>query len=501
MAPQAMSVSAVLARRAAMSGTGRAVIADDGICDFAGLEAGAARMAGAFADLGVEPGDRVGLLLPAGLGFAQAFFALARLGAIACPLNTRLGAGELADIVTLSGLQLLLHHDQFATIADAVLVACPDVQRQEFDAFNRLAHQAHVAPHHICQPTDPVLLVFTSGTTGRPKGVVITHDQMLWSSLTMVPTLDMRPGDVHLLPVPLFHVGGLSFLLHCVHLGMVLAIPPRWESEAVLTLIEREQVAHFFAVPLMLADLLDAPGFAAGRLQSVRWVMGGGAPVPVALIRRFADLGIPLLQTMGATETCGPGVVVDAANALRKAGSVGRGFFHTELRLRDETGNEPATGAPGEIQLRARHIASGYWNDPEATAQSFMPDGWFCTGDIGLMDDEGFVTLVDRARNKIITGGENVYPAEVERCLADLPGVADLAVIGLPDPRWGEVVVAVIVADGPPPALETIKAACNGRLAGYKHPRRLVLRAALPRNATGKLLRMQLRDDVERNGG
>ena len=252
---------------------------------------------------------------------------------------------------------------------------------------------------------------------------------------------------------------------------------------------------------MMLADLLDAPGFAPARLQSVRWVMGGGAPVSVALIHRYADLNIPLLQTMGATETCGPGIVVDAANFLRKAGSVGRGFFHTELRLRDDAGKTPETDTPGEIQLRARHIASGYWNDPAATARSFLPDGWFRTGDIGQMDKDGFVTLVDRARNKIISGGENVYPAEVERCLADLSGIKDIAVIGLPDSRWGEVVVAVIVTDGAPPTLDAIKSFCAGRIAGYKHPRRIVLRAALPRNATGKLLRAQLRDEVERSDG
>ncbi|SEP16763.1 Acyl-CoA synthetase (AMP-forming)/AMP-acid ligase II [Salinihabitans flavidus] len=500
MGPQTLSVSDILARRAATGGTDRAVIADDGTCDFDGLEMGAARMAAAFAAMGIGPGDRVGLLLPAGLAFAQAFFALARLGAIACPLNTRLSAAELADILALSGMRLLLHHREYSSTAEALKLTCPDLRRQELGALDLLADTAPPVPAHPCQPTDSVLLVFTSGTTGRAKGVLITHDQMLWASLTMVPTLDMRAGDTHLLPVPLFHVGGLSFLLHCVHLGMVLVIPPRWEAETVLTLIESERVAHFFAVPVMLADLLDAPGFALERLQSVRWVMGGGAPVPIALIRRYADLGIPLLQTMGATETCGPGVVVDAANALRKAGSVGRGFFHTELRLRDESGKATKTGVPGEVQLRGRHIASGYWNDPEATRQSFLPDGWFRTGDIGVMDEEGFVTLVDRARNKIITGGENVYPAEVERCLADLPGVQDVAVIGLGDTRWGEIVVAVIVPHGEPPTLERIKAACEGQLARYKHPRKLVLRATLPRNATGKLLRMQLRDDVDQNG-
>jgi acyl-CoA synthetase (AMP-forming)/AMP-acid ligase II len=304
----------------------------------------------------------------------------------------------------------------------------------------------------------------------------------------------MRPGDVHLLPVPMFHVGVLSFTVHCVHLGLALAIPPRWDAGAVLDLIEREGVAHFFAVPTMLTDLLAHPAFEPGRLGSVRWIMGGGAPVPVALIERMAGLGIPLMQTCGATETCGPGLVVDAAHALMRAGSVGRGFFHTEVRLVDEKGDEAPPLATGEIHLRGRHIARGYWHNPEATAEAFSPDGWFRTGDIGVRDADGFVTLVDRRRNKIITGGENVYPAEVERVLLTHPALADVAVIGLPDPRWGEAVAAVAVPRPgmAPPGLEDLRAHCEGVLARYKHPRRLFLRDGLPRNATGKLLRGQL---------
>jgi fatty-acyl-CoA synthase len=257
---------------------------------------------------------------------------------------------------------LLVHDPAFAGLAGAMAV--PGLRILTSGAFAALP--AGPAPAAQVAPDDLVLLVYTSGTTGRPKGVAITHDQMLWASLTMVPTLDMRPGDVHLLPVPMFHVGGLSFTVHAVHLGLTLAIPPRWEAGAVLDLIAREGVAHFFAVPVMLADLLDAPGFAPEKLGSVRWAMGGGAPVPVGLIRRYAALGIPLLQTCGATETCGPGMVLDAANALEKAGSVGKGFFHTEIRLVDDEGPNP----PPSPMARSR---CGRATSPPATGRTPRP--------------------------------------------------------------------------------------------------------------------------------
>jgi acyl-CoA synthetase (AMP-forming)/AMP-acid ligase II len=493
MAAPVPNLGALLARRAALTPGWTALIDPAGRIDFGTLDAGADHAARCFHALGIRAGDRVGLLLPNGRTFAEAFFGLARLGAVACGLNTRLGTGEIREIASDAGLSLILHDPAFAALAEAAAKGLPTARRltvAEFAAIDAIDPPPLAAP----AADDLVLLVYTSGTIGRAKGVCISHDQMLWASLTMAPTLDMRPRDVHLLPVPMFHVGGLSFTVHCVHLGASLAIPPRWDAAAVLDLIEAERVAHFFAVPTMLSDLLAAPGFAPDRLASVRWIMGGGAPVPEALIARFDAMGIPLMQTCGATETCGPGLVVDADNARRKAGSVGRGFFHTEVRLVDDAGTPVAPMHPGEIQLRARHIASGYWQNPQATEAAFTPDGWFRTGDIGTTDADGFVTLVDRRNNKIITGGENVYPAEVERVLLTHPGVADVAVVGLPESRWGEIVAAVVVqAEGQPaPDLAALQAHCDGALARYKHPRRLLLGQALPRNATGKLLRRQV---------
>ncbi len=482
----------LLARRAKLSGDAEAIRAADGKVDFKGLDEGADRVVSALLARGIRKGDRVGLLMQNGLAFAEAVFGVVRLGAIACPLNTRLSTSEIAAICIDSDMRLLFYDHVFADLATSILSSLPELRCVEAGEL-RASGGPLPSESRPDEPTpeDFALLIYTSGTTSRPKGVVFTHDQVLWSSLTMVPTLDMRPGDVHLLPVPMFHVGGLSFVAHCVHLGITLSIPPRWDAAAVLDRIETESVAHFFGVPTMLSDLLSCADFAPHRLRSVRWIMGGGAPVPVALIRRYHEIGIPLLQTCGATETGGPGLVVDHANALVKAGSVGRGFFHTDVRLVDEAGKVPAANEPGEIQIKARHIASGYWNAPELTAEIFGFDGWFRTGDIGVEDEDGYVTLIDRKRNKIITGGENVYPAEIEAVLSGLPGVADVAVVGLPDDRWGEIVAAVLVRESgwPTPTLEELRHACEGLLARYKHPRRLIMRKGLPRNATGKLLR------------
>lgn len=499
-AASTQTLGQLLARRAAHSGDAPAIRSWDGEVDYRALDRRADDIAASLREAGIRHGDRVGLLLQNGLGFTEAFFGIVRASAVACPLNARLSVAELGAICRDSGKRLLIYDSEFAALATELKASVAGLECLPIDDLRHPAGPMKVEAEASCD--DVALLIYTSGTTGRPKGVVFTHDQLVWASLTMVPTLDMRPGDVHLLPVPMFHVGGLSFVVHCVHLGITLTILPRWDASAVLACIEQEKVAHFFAVPTMLSDLVSAEGFAPDRLKSVRWIMGGGAPVPTGLIQRYHEMGIPLLQTCGATETGGPGLVVDRANALKKAGSVGRGFFHTDIRLVDETGAVSRQNQPGEIQIRARHVASGYWNAPDMTAEAFSSDGWYRTGDIGVADDDGYISIVDRKRNKIISGGENIYPAEVEAVLSILPGVADVAVVGLPDARWGEIVTAVVVkkAGHPAPTLEDLRGVCEGAIARYKHPRRLLMHDALPRNATGKLLRERLFETLSEKG-
>lgn len=496
------TVGNLLARRAQLSADAPAVIAGTTRMSFVELDRAANRHAHALMALGVKKGDRIGVLAPNGAEFCILFYAAARIGAVCCGLNYRLAPAELAVIVNDSQFELMFVDPGFAALADDATAGIAGVRMIAMGGAHLQDIMAGL-PDSLpsvqpVAPDDPLLLVYTSGTTGRPKGAVITHDQIFWASLTIGQTVDYRQGDAHLLPVPMFHVGGLSFTVHFVHAGATLVIPERWDAHHVLDLIEAEKVRHFFSVPTMLTDLLKAARAAPERLRSVRWILSGGAPVPPSLVREYGALGIPVMQSYGATETCGPGICVDAAHATAKAGAIGLPFFHTECQLIDDDGNEPAQGSFGEILLRGRHVFAGYWKNPEATAEALTADGWFRTGDIGYADEDGYIFLVDRRKNMIITGGENVYPREVEQVLEQHPAVSEIAVVGIPDPRWGEAICAVVVARADAfVTLEELNLFAADRVARYKLPKQLRLCSELPKNVTGKLLRAEIRAIVE----
>ncbi|MDH3232921.1 MAG: long-chain fatty acid--CoA ligase [Alphaproteobacteria bacterium] len=491
-------VGRFLERRARLDGQKTAIICSGRRLTFAEFDALVAQMAGLLAAKGIERGDRLAVLMKNGMASCALYHAAARLGAVLCPINWRLAGPEIAFILEHSEARLLIFDAEFSPAIEAL----PDLpaleQRLSFGEDGEVppdppAHEPFTDPCPAA-PDDPLLLVYTSGTTGRPKGAVLTQAQMAWSSLTMATTLDYRRSDVGLIPVPLFHVGGLSFATLFVHVGATAVLMPAWEADIALALIDREGINHFFAVAAMLEGLAQAPDYDSADLGSLRWIMSGGAPVPVELIHRFAERGIPVIQTYGSTETAGPAVVVDIANAAAKAGAAGLPFFHTDIRIIDENGAPLPPDQPGEVQIRAPHVTSGYWRDDEATARAFDGD-WFRSGDIGRLDADGYLHILDRKKDMIVSGGENIYPAEVERVLASHPAVAEVAIIGAPDPRWGETVCAVVFpAPGGAPTLEALIEHCRHDLARYKHPRKLVIRdAAMPRNATGKILKHELR--------
>lgn len=499
--PQPVSQTAgrILESRALISGGLCAVAAEGDRVTFAELEQRANRLAHLLRDMGIGKSDRVGLLMPNGLPFIEFFYATAKIGAVCCGLNHRLSASELGAIIRESELSLLVVDQAFGALAAAVLSGHEPAMRVVDPADPAASHHRRLTefpatpPHTDVHPDDTLLLVYTSGTTGRPKAAMITHDQLFWSSLTMSFSLDCRIGDVHLLPVPMFHVGGLSFISHCVHLGATLVVPARWNPEQVARLIREERVNHFFAVPTMLLDLLALTEVSADWLQSVRWILTGAAPTPPTLIRRFGELGVPVMQSYGATETCGPGLFVDQANALEKAGSVGRPFFHTECRLVSDGGLSPGAGEHGELLLRGRHVFAGYRNDPDATKQAFTEDGWLRTGDVGYADQDGFIYLVDRRKNLIISGGENIYPREVEQVIEAHSDVLEVAVVGKLHDRLGEVAcAAVVLKPGADATVESLTAFCAENLARYKVPREVYFVDSLPRNATGKLVRERI---------
>ncbi len=501
------TVGALLERRALLDRDTPGLVAGSLRLSFGQLHAWAEAVADALAAAGIGKGDRIAVLSRNSAEGVALYYGAARGGVILCNLNVRLTADELAWILADAEPVLLIAHPDFAGLAGTLAARTGIGFVWQFDEApmppppeKSAAGRAAAATAVLCDrapvaAADPVLLVYTSGTTGRPKGAVMTHAGMYWVSATMAHTLDYRRRDASLIPVPMFHVGGLSFVTFFVHAGATAILPPAWEPAAVLKLIAAERINHFFAVPAMLRGLLGAPGFARADLSSLRWIMAGGAPVPPELIRDFGRRGIPVMQTYGTTETAGPATVVDAAHAEARAGSAGLPFFHTDVRIADAAGTALPADTVGEIQVRAPHLFAGYWRNPAATAEAFAGD-WYRTGDLGSLDSGGYLRIRGRSRDVIISGGENIYPAEVEAVLETHPSIAEAAVVGRPDAKWGEVPAAVIVS-GPgatAPDETALARYCAGKLARYKIPKRVELsETPLPRNAAGKLLRHRLR--------
>ncbi len=510
-APAAPTIGALLERRALRDRGAPALIADGLRLDFGALQAWAVAVEAALADAGIGPGDRVAVLSRNSAASIALYYGVARRGAILCNVNIRLGSEELRLIIEDSAPVLIVAQPDFAdvaadlarrfgiahrwTIGDGVFPGpleggVPGSTPESVGSASNVNAQTPV------RSDQPLLLVYTSGTTGRPRGALLSHAGLYWAAATMAGSLDYRPGDVSLIPVPLFHVGGMSSATLFPLLGACAVVPAAWDPGAILRIIEAEGVNHFFAVATMLLSLLDHPDFATADLTSLRFVMAGGAPVPIGLIEAFSKHDIPVLHTYGSTETAGPATVVDAAHHLTKGASAGLPFFHTDLRIVGENGIVLGGDEVGEIQVRAPHLIMGYWGDPKATADAFT-DGWFRTGDVGCLDSDGYLYVKDRKKDVIISGGENIFPAEVEAVLAQHPSIADVAVVARPDPTWGEVPCAVVVMREGASALsqKAIEAFCAGHLARYKAPKAVEISAEpLPRNATGKLLRHLLRN-------
>jgi fatty-acyl-CoA synthase len=450
--------------------------------------------AAALAGLGVSPGDRVALLGENSAAYLEWLFGAARLGAITVPVNHRLAPAEVAHVLADSGATVLVRSAAFTALAEEALAEQPV-------AF--VVDLAAEPGHELAGPQpvagdDPCVIMYTSGTTGVPKGAVLTHDNMLWNAINM---LGAGPGiggtDVTIAAAPLFHIGALGLsALPLLYAGGTVVVVPAFDPAAFVDLMAREGVTTQFLVPAMWAALTRLPSLPP--LPALRWAISGGAPCPVTVIEHFTGLGWTFTEGFGMTELSPAALFLDAADVLTHAGSVGRPFMHVDARLVDEAGADVGVGEVGELVLRGPTVFAGYWNRPEATAAAFdrgqhADRGWFHSGDLGVRDADGVVTLVDRKKDMIITGGENVYPVEVEQVLHRHPAITDVAVIGVGDERWGETVLAVVVADGPLEPDEVI-AFARERIAHFKAPRRVEVVDELPRNATGKLLKRVLRE-------
>lgn len=500
-----ITIGELLARRAALMGEHTALITSERVWSYGRLDAYVARLAQVLIDANVRPGDRIAVALRNGAEYVGLYYAAARVGAILVGINWRLATPEIAHILADCAPRLVVCSAEFVLVVETaskglairlLSVGCGATGHERLE--DHIERAQPFAGTSDVAPDAPLAICYTSGTTGRSKGAVLTHAQMFWAAETIGSTVDYRTGDVNLIATPLFHVGGLSFATLFSARGAAVVMPPAWVPEGVIEAIESQRVDHFFAVPAMLESLLAAVTERGEGLARLRWIMTGAAPLPLRLIEAFRSLGVPVLQSYGATETAGPATCVDLDHVGAKAGSIGRPFFYSDVRVVRSSGEPAVPEEIGELQVRGPHVFAGYWNDPEATHRAFA-NGWLVTGDVGYRDAEGFFYLVDRKKDLIISGGENVYPAEVELVLAEHPAIAEVAVVGVPDARWGEAVCAVVVQrTGHTVDLAAISAHCQGRIARYKIPTRLVIsERALPRNATGKVLKSAVRAAVK----
>ena len=475
---------------------------------FAEMNARCNRVSNAFLAAGIAPGERVALLLMNCAEFLETFFALAKIGAVTVPLNWRLVPDELEFILSDSGSTRLIFGREF--LDSAVELHSRGGKTDVEHWLQVVSDDEHVAPfaENFCDFRDaapdhePVIggadddmlyIMYTSGTTGLPKGVVHSHHTSIWGCLTIAATTYYREADRFLSPLPMFHVGALTPLSVGVYRGVTSIVMRNFDPVRAWELIASERVTIGLAVPAMLNFMLQVPNRDRFDHSRLRWCMSGAAPVPESLIQAYADIGIEVHQVYGLTESCGPACLIDAENALKKIGSTGKAFFHTYVKVVDAEGAECPPGTPGEVLVRGDHVMREYWNQPQATAETIV-DGWLRTGDIARMDSEGFVYIEDRIKDMIISGGENVYPAEIEKVLEAHPGILEAGVIGQPSETWGESPCAVVVKRDDALTRTDVMEFCQGRLARFKQPKEVVFVDDLPRNPSGKILKRILRE-------
>jgi fatty-acyl-CoA synthase len=461
------------------------------------LEGRVARAARWLARQGVAPGDRVALALPNVAPYLELHFACARLGAIDVPLNTRLAAPELAYILGNAGPALTVTDAALRPRLEAAGGAGTLASLEEYESA--VAEGAVPAIEAAAGGEAPHTILYTSGTTGQPKGALLPHRKTLYNTLNADLFFDLSARDRVLVALPLFHSFGLNILaVPVLYRGGTVVLARAFEPSAFLETVARERVTFFGAVPTMFRLLL-AVGLDRRRLATLRFAFTAGAPIPLETIHAFHAHGILMKQGFGQTETsiqC----CLDADDAIRKAGTVGRPVFHAEVRVVDEALAEVPDGAVGEIVVRGPITMLGYWRDPEATAEVFR-GGWLHTGDLATRDAEGFLTLVGRQRDVYISGGENVHPLHVEAAYHDHPAIAEIAVVGVADPEWGEVGRAyVVLRPGMHADAADLARFGRERLAGYEVPRSFVFVAALPRTETGKVRRHVLAE-IAGHGG
>ncbi|MDT0482678.1 MULTISPECIES: acyl-CoA synthetase [Streptomyces] len=484
------------ARRARKTPHRTALIHGDTTFTYAELHTRVTRLAHALRARGIRRGDRVAYLGPNHPSYLETLFAAGSLGAVFVPLNTRLAGPEIGYQLSDSGARALVYGPSHAGLV-AGLPGSTDVRTyvEVGPEYEQLLAEAAAEP--IDEPVtadDTCIIMYTSGTTGRPKGAMLTHGNLTWNAINVLVDTDLISDERALVSAPLFHTAGLNMLTLPVLLkGGTCVLVEAFEPNATFDLIEQHRITFMFGVPTMFEQVARHPRWADADLSSLRILTCGGSPVSTPLIAAYQERGLTFLQGYGMTEASPGTLFLDAEHAIGKAGSAGVPHFFSDVRVVRPDLAPVDVGETGEVVLRGPHVMPGYWGLPEETAASFA-DGWFRSGDAARVDEDGYVFIVDRIKDMIISGGENIYPAEIEDLLLGHPDIAECAVIGVPDDKWGEVPRAVVVPrEGASPDPDEVLASLAGRLAKYKIPKSVVIADGLPRTASGKLLKSRVR--------
>jgi fatty-acyl-CoA synthase len=486
-------------RRARMTPEKAALVQDGRITTYAQLHRDATRLAHGLRQRGIGRGDRVAFLGLNSVELVVAMFATAKLAAVFVPVNTRLAAPELAFVLEHSEAGTLLVEDVFAELAAARDVAAlgrePVVFRRAAGrGLGSLMGESLDEVDEAVGLDDLFMIQYTSGTSGSPKGVMLTHGNIVWNVYNLLIDIDLGSEEVALVTAPLFHTAALNQVLFPTVLkGGTALLEARFDPDRAIDLIESERVSLLFGVTSMYLALAATPRFGSADLSSLRLALSGGAPIPESLLNTWLDRGLMIVQGYGLTEASPGTTMLRTADGVRKLGSAGTSCFFTDVRV--VVGDDEApVGQPGEVLVSGPNVTPGYWRDQAATQQAFTGE-WLRTGDLATVDDEGYLRIVDRLKDMYISGGENVYPAEVEQALHAHPDVAECAVIGVPDAQWGEVGRAfVVLRPGAELDERGVIDHLEGRLARYKLPRSVLFVGELPHNASGKLLKSRLRE-------
>jgi fatty-acyl-CoA synthase len=456
-------------------------------------------------NLQVQKGDRVSILAQNCLAYVDLVYGLAKVGAIFAPLNWRLTADELAYILGDCQPKVLICSREYAAVLEEMRASLPVEHILSLEGASipgALDYEEGLAQASPLEPErpaldgeDPYCILYTSGTTGRPKGAVLPHRQVLWNAINTVISWGLYEGDVSPILTPMFHSGGLFvFLVPLHYAGGRIILARNFEVEESLQTIQAEKCTVILGVPTMYQLWMDSPFFERADFSSVRFFISGGAPCPVSLMEAFRQAKqVSFRQGYGLTEVGTNCFSMTDEEAIRKAGSVGKPIFHSRMRLVDPQGEEVGPGETGELLIQGPHVSLGYWNQPEATREALV-DGWFHTGDMARQDDEGFFYIVGRYKDMIISGGENIYAAEVEAVFRQHPAVADAALIGQPDEKWGEIgVMIVALKTGQTVNEAELQEFCRAQLARYKVPKRVIFAERLPYSPYGKVIKAELK--------